>query len=47
MLDGHENSKDAVFDRKFDLNKFPQNLLDQFGNNEKNDKIHVAFFKNP
>ena len=44
MLDGHKNHKDATFDRKIDLNKFPQNLLN-WHENEKFDKIVIVFLK--
>ena len=43
-LDGFKNCKVMVFKTKFDLNKFPQNLLD-WCKNDKIDKALVNFLK--
>ena len=43
-LDGFKNYKVMSFEIKFDLNKFPQNLLDWY-ENEKLDKIVINFLK--
>ena len=43
-LDGFKNYKVAAFKIKFDLNEFPQNLLD-WHENEKIDEIVINFLK--
>jgi len=43
-LDGFKNCKVVAFKTKFDLNKFPQNLLD-WHKNDKIDKTLINFLK--